>query len=90
MHTFLVILQVLVMQYQDLVLCTSLVVLLVLWMQSKDLILCTSRAISRVLVMQSQDLLLPTLLDDAVLFALILEEFLGNFFVISFVSNCIQ
>ena len=92
MHTFLVILQVLVMQSQDLVLCTSLVVLLVLWMQSKDLILRTSRAISRVLVLQSQDLLLPTLLDDddAVLFALILEEFLVNCFVLSFVSNCIQ
>ena len=85
---FLAILQVLVMQSRDLVLCTSLV-LLVLWMQSKDLLLRTSCAISRV-VLQSQDLLLPTLLDDAVFFALILEGFLGNFFVLSFVSNCIQ
>jgi hypothetical protein len=41
-------------------------------------LLCTSRAISRVLLLQSQDLLLPALLDDAVFFALILEEFLGN------------
>ena len=31
------------------------------------------------LVLQSQDLLLPALLDDAVFFALILEEFLGIF-----------
>ena len=62
---------------------------LVLWMQSKDLLVSTSRAISRVLVLQLQDLLLPTLLDDAVFFALILEGFLGNFFVF-FVSNCIQ
>jgi hypothetical protein len=89
LHTFLAILQVL-MQCRDLVLCTSIFVLLVLWIQSKDLLLRTSRAISRVLVLQSQDLLLPTLLDDAVLFALILEEFLGNFLVLSFVSNCIQ
>ena len=51
-------------------------VLLVLWMQSKDLLVSTSRAISRVLVLQLQDLLLPTLLDDAVFFALILQEFL--------------
>ena len=59
-------------------------------MQSKDLQLSTSRAISRVLVLPSQDLLLPILLNDAVSFALILEEFLGNFFVLSFVFNCIQ
>ncbi len=86
---FLVILQVLVMQCRDLVLCTSLDVLLVLWIQLQDLLLRTSRAISRVLVLQLQDLLLPTLLNDAVFFALILEGFLGNFFVL-FVSNCIQ
>ena len=79
-----------ILQCRDLVLCTSLVVLLVLWMQSKDLLLRTSRAISRVLVLQSQDLLLPTLLNEAVFFDLILEEYLGNFFVLSFVSNCIQ
>jgi hypothetical protein len=88
---FLAILRVLVMQCRDLVLCTSLVVLLVLWMQSKDLLLLrTSRAISRVLVLQLQDLLLPTLLDDAVFFVLILERFIGNFFVLSFVSNCMS
>ena len=86
---FLAILQVLVMQCRDLVLCTSLVVLLVLWMQSKDILLRTSCVISRVLVLQLQDLLLPTLLDDAVFFALILEGFLEDFFVL-FVSNCIQ
>ena len=57
--------------------------------QSKDLLMLTSRAISRVLVLQLQDLLLPTLLDDAVFFALILEGFLEDFFVL-FVSNCIQ
>jgi hypothetical protein len=52
----------------------------------------TSRDISRVVVLQSQDLLLPTLLDEAeaVVFALILEEFLWNLFVLSTVSNCIQ
>jgi hypothetical protein len=57
---------------------TSLVVLLVL--QSKDLLLRASCAISRVLVLQSQDLLLPALLNDAFFFALIIEEFLENFF----------
>ena len=91
---FLAIMQVFVMQCWDLVLYTSLVVLLllVLWMQAKDLMLHTSRDISRVLVLQSQDLLLPTLLDEAeaVFFALILEEFLWNLFVLSTVSNCIQ
>ena len=70
LHTFLAILQVLVMQCQDLALSTSLVVLL--------------------LVLQSQDLLLPALLDDAVFFALIIVEFLEIFFVLSFVSNCMQ
>ena len=69
-----------ILQCRDLVLCNSLVVLLVLWIQLQDLLLRTSRAISRVLVLQLQDLLLPTLLDDAVFFALILEGFLGNFF----------
>jgi hypothetical protein len=56
-------------------------------MQSKDLLLHPACAISRVLGLQSQDLLLPTLFNDAVFFALILEEFLGNFFVLSFVSS---
>jgi hypothetical protein len=59
-------------------------------LQSKDLLMHASHAISRVLVLQSQDLLLPALLDDAVFFALIIEEFLGNFFVLSFVSNYMQ
>ena len=44
----------------------------------KGLLLRTSCAVSRILVMQMCDLLLPTLLNDGVYFALILEEFLGN------------
>ena len=69
--------QVLVIQCRHLVLRNSFVVSPVL--QSKDLLLRASCVISRVLVLQSQDLLLPALLDDAVSFALILEEFLGHF-----------
>jgi hypothetical protein len=84
----LAILEVLVMQCHDLALRTSLVVLLVL--KSKDLLLHASRAISRVLGLQSQEILLSALLDDAVFFALIIEEFLENFFVLPFVSNCMQ
>ena len=44
----------------------------------KGLLLWTSCAVSRILVLQLCDLLLPTLLNDGVFFALILEEFLGN------------
>ena len=51
---------------------------LVLWMQSKDSCCELLCAVSRILVLQLCDLLLPTLLNDGVYFALILEEFLGN------------
>ena len=68
--------QGLVLQCRDLALPISLVVLLVI--QSKDFLIRTSRAVSRVLVLQLQDHILPT----EAFFALILEEFLGNFFVL--------
>ena len=52
---------------------------LVLWMQSKDSCCELLCAVSRILVLQLCDLLLPTLLNDGVYFALILESFLGAF-----------
>ena len=88
LHKFLAIMQVLVIQCRHLVLRNSFVVSPVL--QSKDLLLFASCVISRVLVLQSQDLLLPALLNDAGFFALIIEKFLGNFIVLSFVSYCVQ
>ena len=72
------VMHVLVVQCLDLASPTSLVVLLVPYMQSNDLLLHTSSAVSRVLVLRLWDPLLPSLLDDEVFFALILEEFLGT------------